>query len=1039
MKIRLFFGLLAVLAVFAFSCGLAAAEEPVVEFYDVGNHWAGETIAQCKTYQLMSGYPGNLFMPDRNLSRAEALAVIGRSLGWDKQLGSVSTSGIKFQADLWSGFKGYVAVAAEKQLINRNAIPLINFNDPATRMEMALWLAQALNLTGNGNNLNFNDLKDIPVAYRSMLAGVVEAGIFKGMPGNLFAPSRSLTRAEMATILARLVDDGKLTPPTGRQVTGTLKNISWAQQKITVEQPYGANTYDLASPYMVFRQGRKSDPTDIMAGENVKISLNQSGKCVLIAYQDGSQASGEGTKSYTGTVLSYSDGLLIFKPDTGSSFGFTLSPAAVITVSGASATTGSVKAGARGTITVSGGKVTRMDLTGGTTAPTSSGDRGYVVNKYWDYFTVRLGYGWVEEIQAAGVSFTLNNFNSSYGALKRGTYVELIRSGSAVRTVNILDGDRKVFGEVEQVNSMSISIEDEDGKSFSYNIYRSARVLNSDGDHVDIDDLEAGDDVEITLDDNDQVREIKANVDSVNDLEGRVESISTSGSKRITIEDKDGDSHTYYLADSVTVREGSSTRSLGSVEEDMWVELTLDNNNDVTLIKIVGYSVVEGEVTDIRTSGTKRIDIEESDGDEETYYIDNDVTVKEGSAARTLDYIDEGMEVRLTLDVDSRVTRIEIIDESTVEGEVIDIITSGSDRIRIEKSNGDIETYYLDDDVTVKEDGSSRDLDDVEEGMEVRLTLDSSGDVTRIDILDESESSTTDVEGEVTHIQTTGNNRFIEIEESGGDEEIYDLADSVTVREGSETRSLNYIIDGMRVELTLNSSGDVTRIDINESSGTDYVEGEVTGIWTSGTDRIEVRESDGDEKIYYIDNYVTVEEDGRDRDLDDVEEGMYVRLTLDGNEVTHIEIYGEETIEGVVTYIRTTGTERIEIEKSNGDDEIYYLDDDVPVREDGDSRNLDDIKEGMEVRLILDRDDEVTLIEITGVSYVRGEVTYIRTTGTERIEIEDSDGDDEIYYIDDDVAVWEGGSRRDLDDVEDGMDVKLTLDSDERVTRIDIL
>lgn len=735
MKSKIFFRLLVVLALFAISCIPAAAQEPG-EFADVGIHWAAENIAQCRAYQLMNGYPGNLFMPDQNLSRAEALVVIARSLGWDRQADGMSTGGIKFPEDLWSGFRGYVALAANRELIARNDIPRIRFNDPAPRIEMAVWLAKALNLTGNGASLNFSDLSEIPSAQRNILAGVVEAGILKGLPGNLFGPSKPLTRAEMAAILARLIDGGKITPPYGRHVTGILKMVSREQQKISIESPYGTNTYDLDGSYTVYRNGGKSYPNDLVVGENVKISLNQYGRCVIIAYGDSSSL-GQKTITYTGTAVSLNNGFLIFRPDTGSTLGLTVSPSAVITVSGVSVSPASVAAGSRGVITVTGGRITRIDLTG-SNIPSPSGDRGYVVNKYIDYFTVRSGYGSVREIWTAGVFFTRNGAGSTYGALKRGSYVELVRTGSEVTAVNILDGDRRVFGEVEGYNRQSI-----------------------------------------------------------------------------TIRDDDGDSNTYYLADGVTVREGISTRRLDDVKEGMGVRLTLDDGNRVTRVDILSKSSVEGRVTYIRYSGTPKIRIEKTSGTEATYYLAGSYTVRDG--------------------------------------------------------------------------GRTRHLDDVLEGMKVRLTLNSSGDVTRIDVLDSYSSS--DAEGEVTHIQTTGSNKMIEIIDSSGTERTYILANSVSVWEGGSARSLNYIVVGMRVNLALNSSNDVFRIDIGGTSDLSAVEGEVTYIRTSGTKRIDIKKSNGNERGYYINDGVSVREGNHVRDLYYIRTGMDVELTIDANSwVTRIFI-----------------------------------------------------------------------------------------------------------------------------------------------------
>lgn len=963
--------LLMVLSLFA--CGLSPVTAgELIEYDDVGGHWAAETISQCRVYQIMKGYPGNIFMPDRNLSRAEALVVIGRSLGWETQVNNVSTAGVRFPADLLPIYRGYVALAANKQLIGSKEIPGMKFNDPVSRIEMAVWLSRALNLTGNAAGINFSDLNLIPQSNRSMLAGVVEAGILKGLPGNYFAPSQPLTRAQMATILVRMIDKGKVKPAYGSQVTGKIKSVNLAQKKINVELPYSVYSYEFDSPYTVFRGGRKSNLHDIVVGENVRLSLNQSGRVGVLSYLEGSAPADR--KTDQNPVVNTSSG----------------------------------------------------------------GDKGHVVNKYWDYFTVRLEYGTVNEIRTAGVSFFKSGFTGSYGSLKRGDYVELIKSGSSVMAVRILDGARKVFGEAGQVNASFITIEDDDDKTVEFNLSRGVKVLDSDGDRADIDDVEEGDDVELTLDDNDYVKEIRVDRDSGDDLEGTVEDLKTSGTKKITIKDGDGDTHTYDLASNVKVREGGSSRSLSSVEDGMWVELTLDSDDDVVLIEIIGNSVTEGKVTDIWTSGSKRIEIEESDGDEETYHIDSGVTVREGGSIRDLDDIDEGMEVRLTLDDDRRVTRIEIMDESTVEGEVDYLTTSGTDRIRIKKTNGDLKTYDLDDGVIVREDGSLRDLDDVEEGMEVRLTLSGSGDVTRIDILDESYNSY-DAEGKVTHLQATGSNRYIEIRESDGDERSYDLVSGVTVYDGGETRSLYSIFNGMSVKLTLNGSNDVTRIDIGEPSGNYYAEGEVTYIRRTGNKEIEIKDSDGDRDTYYLDNDVTVREDGSSRDLDDVEVGMDVKLTIDDGEVTRIDIYEEtSTARGEVTYIKISGTEKIRIRDSDGDEDTYYLDDDVEVREDGSSRDLDDIEVGMEVKLTLDSNDDVIRIDITGQQAVKGEVDYVYTTGTERIRIIKSDGVKKTYYLDDDMDVRENGYSRDLDDVEEGMEVKLTLNNSNYVTRIEI-
>ena len=120
---------------------------------------------------------------------------------------------------------------------------------------------------------------------------------------------------------------------------------------------------------------------------------------------------------------------------------------------------------------------------------------------------------------------------------------------------------------------------------------------------------------------------------------------------------------------------------------------------------------MSGEITDIKTSGTKKITIEKSNGKEVTYELTDDVTIKEGSSTKKLSYLDEGMDVKLTLNKKDEVTKIEIDEDSdTVSGEVTKTKTSGTKYIEIEKSNGKEAKYYLTDKVTIKEDGSTKSL-----------------------------------------------------------------------------------------------------------------------------------------------------------------------------------------------------------------------------------------------------------------------------------------------------------------------------------------
>ncbi|KJS17576.1 MAG: hypothetical protein VR69_04390 [Peptococcaceae bacterium BRH_c4b] len=645
------------------------AGEALVEFSDTAGHWAAGSITECRANGLMSGYPDNIFKPSQSLSRVEALVTVNRAMGWSSQVNTVSTSGINFPTDLWEYFRNHVALAANKQLMIKSDIPMMKFNDPAPRIEVALWLAKALDLKGNGAGLNFTDLNKIPATSRDMVAGVVEAGIITGLPGNLFEPSKSLTRAEMASILGRLLKDKKIASPEGKYHTGQLTSVDWVNKKISVQTTSGSGTYPLAGSYMVYKDGKRTTLDAIRAGECVGITLDGSGNCIFIAIQDGTVTTSEQTSTTGSVSVSY------------------------------------------------------------------SGNRGYIVNKYWDNFSVRFSDGSVEEFYINGVKFIEKGYSITYGALQKGTYVEVVRSGSSISEVRILEGDRKVFGEVEKISSQSIGIIDEDNRDITYTLTGGVSIKDKDNRSADIEDIEAEMDVELTLNAKDEVTALKFN-ETTGDLKGIVDYIRITGTKKITVEDKDGDSHTYYLANSVSVREDDRTRNLDYVDEGMNVELTLNSAKEVTRIEIKDLTVVEGEVTYISTSGTKRIKIEKSNNKEVTYYLADGVTVKDGGTSKSLSYIDTGLDVKLYLNDDDKVIRIEIIgSSSTVRGEVTSIRTSGTKRIWIKLSSGSEKNYYLSDDVKVTEGSATKNLSYIDKDMEVKLTLDDDDEVTRIDIL----------------------------------------------------------------------------------------------------------------------------------------------------------------------------------------------------------------------------------------------------------------------------------------------------------------
>src|SRR6056297_953163 len=52
------------------------------DFFDIGNHWAKESIEKFVENEIVSGYPDNTFKPNNPISRAESAAIINNNFGY---------------------------------------------------------------------------------------------------------------------------------------------------------------------------------------------------------------------------------------------------------------------------------------------------------------------------------------------------------------------------------------------------------------------------------------------------------------------------------------------------------------------------------------------------------------------------------------------------------------------------------------------------------------------------------------------------------------------------------------------------------------------------------------------------------------------------------------------------------------------------------------------------------------------------------------------------------------------------------------------
>lgn len=180
-----------------------------MKFDDIDGHWAKDYIVAMYNANIINGMEETKFGPDAQVTRAQFVKLIVAMLGLDITEAYSGTCTDVAAAD-W--FAPYVQAAEKAALIDANMIVdnKFNPNENITREEMASLVvaaAKAKEVDYTGGSIDtFTDKDTISAWAADYVAGAAKLGIVNGMEDGSFAPKAEATRAQAATMIARLVD-----------------------------------------------------------------------------------------------------------------------------------------------------------------------------------------------------------------------------------------------------------------------------------------------------------------------------------------------------------------------------------------------------------------------------------------------------------------------------------------------------------------------------------------------------------------------------------------------------------------------------------------------------------------------------------------------------------------------------------------------------------------------------------------------------------------------------------------------------------------
>ncbi|MEK6267011.1 MAG: S-layer homology domain-containing protein [Planococcus sp. (in: firmicutes)] len=187
-------------AILMFSMFLTPANA-IVLFDDVNaDHPFAFEIAYLYEEGIINGYPDGTFRPNDPVTRAHAIAMIGRAVYLDDTARSTGFRDVPSS----HRFSGYIASAAEKEIIFGFPNNYFRPDWTVTRGQTAAMLDRAFYFPKAPAN-TFKDMTKKHFAFNAV-SRLAYQGVARGYPDNTFRPDVPVTRAQFAAFLARAVD-----------------------------------------------------------------------------------------------------------------------------------------------------------------------------------------------------------------------------------------------------------------------------------------------------------------------------------------------------------------------------------------------------------------------------------------------------------------------------------------------------------------------------------------------------------------------------------------------------------------------------------------------------------------------------------------------------------------------------------------------------------------------------------------------------------------------------------------------------------------
>ena len=172
-------------------------------FTDVEGHWAKDTIISLASKGIINGKGNGIYDPQGTVTRAEFMKLLVCALGEEDSAAKLGKNAL---ADVnesdW--FYAYIASGINNGVLNVSDLNKSQFapNEGMTRGNVAIWMTNGLGISSN-EVCTFSDVT-LP-AEKEAVATASAEGLVAGYDDNTYRPGNTLTRAEAAVIVERVM------------------------------------------------------------------------------------------------------------------------------------------------------------------------------------------------------------------------------------------------------------------------------------------------------------------------------------------------------------------------------------------------------------------------------------------------------------------------------------------------------------------------------------------------------------------------------------------------------------------------------------------------------------------------------------------------------------------------------------------------------------------------------------------------------------------------------------------------------------------